>query len=434
MMIETAIVLLSILVVSLIIQERIKIPMPITTITIVAGMAINGYHPIDINDHSFDDILTMILPLLILADVVHLKPKLVRKHWKSIFATAGVAVVLSIIAGVLLREYILPEYHIAIPVMIMLMTTVIATDPVTTGAIFGNYDLPEDLKFLVESESLFNDATSVIAFTLALWAYQHPDVTSMALVQMGADKVIFSVVVGMVIGLLCVVALELVVETMAEAAILILSAMLSFFVAEHVFHASGIFAVVVGALTVTSAIYLKCKHSEEALHNFENDEMGHKLTRSLLSKLENLAITANNKESIFGYISFLALFANTVLFVSMASLINFELIFFYWKEVLSVFIASFMIRGGVMWAFMKFSNIIPNMRSISFDWWLVMTGAGIKGGISILLLHLMGDVPNKELFEAIVVGNIILSTFVFSVVLTLIIKFRGKQINECSYK
>lgn len=422
-MLETAIILLGILAVSLIAQERIKVPLPITTITLVVGLSLFGIHPIDINDHSFDEILMMLLPLLILADVVHLKPNLVKKHWKSIFFTAGIAVTLSVIAGVLLRQYILPEYQIAIPLMIMLMTVVIATDPVTTGAIFSNYDLPEDLKFLAESESLFNDATAVIIFSLALFSFQNPDVSGLMLVETGIEKIALAVGIGLLVGFLSIIVLELVTEVMAEAAFIILASMLSFFLAEH-FHAAGILAIVITGLAITTSIALKLKSSEIT----DETKIKH-VPYKLLAKLKNLSITVENKKGIMDNIGFLALFANTLLFVSMASLINFELLIHYWKEILSVFIATAIIRGVVMGVFMKASNSTIHLRDISGDWWAILSAAGVKGGLSILLLHLIPDFNNKELFEAIIIGVILLSTFVYSITLTLIIKYRKEQIN-----
>ncbi|MDX1796561.1 MAG: hypothetical protein R3219_07530, partial [Hydrogenovibrio sp.] len=79
------------------------------------------------------------------------------------------------------------------------------------------------------------------------------------------------------------------------------------------------------------------------------------------------------------------------------------------------------------WRFMRTSNRIDWMESVSFDWWVVLTFAGVKGGLSILMVHMLpNDFAYKELFEAIIIGNIILTTFVYSLVLTVYVKVRHR--------
>ena len=51
-----------------------------------------------------------------------------------------------------------------------------------------------------------------------------------------------------------------------------------------------------------------------------------------------------------------------------------------------------------------------------FNWSVVLTFGGIKGALGILMVH---AIPNtfqyKEMFEAVIFGNILLSTYIYIV-------------------
>jgi CPA1 family monovalent cation:H+ antiporter len=58
------------------------------------------------------------------------------------------------------------------------------------------------------------------------------------------------------------------------------------------------------------------------------------------------------------------------------------------------------------------------MVDVNFRWGTVLTFAGIKGGLSIVMLTMIPpSFAHLEMFKAIVIGVILLSTFVYSIVL-----------------
>ena len=106
----------------------------------------------------------------------------------------------------------------------------------------------------------------------------------------------------------------------------------------------------------------------------------------------------------------------------------------YKYEILAVFIASTIIRALMMLKFAVLSNNVSFIQSIQKHWWAVLTFAGSKGALSILMVHL---IPNsfeyKELFENIIVGNIFLSTFIYAFILgSIIMKNKVKFEKECA--
>lgn len=431
MLLGLTFVLVGILVLSLVFQEKLKVPFPITMVGAVMILAAFNIDVIDIESEMFDQLLYMILPTLLMVDILHLKPKLLKENWRSIFATAGFGVAIAIGAGLLFQDWILPGYEIEAAAMIALMTMVTATDPVTVAAVFANYKMPERLKFLVESESLHNDGTAFVIFSIAI-AFLSVPMGAVEVAQKASMVLGGAVAIGFVAGAIGTYLLKLSNEPMTEAFIILSVATGAFWAAEQ-FHFAGIFAVVVAGILMNTLIHLKGEQMETNIKTVESElEEGKSpilgVNRKLKS-LEHLTATYENHKQIVNYIAFVALVANTVLFASMAGLIDINLLKEYWKEIVAVFIATTVIRAGVMGIFAVTSNATKKMQDISVDWWAVMTSAGVKGGLSILMLHMFpSDYVHYDLFEAIVVGNILLSTVVYSIILTLVIMVRKEKL------
>jgi CPA1 family monovalent cation:H+ antiporter len=76
------------------------------------------------------------------------------------------------------------------------------------------------------------------------------------------------------------------------------------------------------------------------------------------------------------------------------------------------------------------------MVNVSFRWWGVLTFAGIKGGLSIVMLTMIpASFEHLEMFKAVVIGIIMLSTFIYSAILLIIIGinrevFRKEKVGE----
>jgi CPA1 family monovalent cation:H+ antiporter len=408
-MLEIGIFVLLVAFVSQLIQEKLKIAASITAITVGLVMNVMGLGGIISGDKMFDQILLLLLPSLLLMDILHLKLKDLKKHALSLFYVAGVSVLLSVGAGVLMNSFIFPDYNISIPAIVMLFCMVSATDPVAVSAVFSNYKIPHDLKVLCEGESLFNDATNLVFFSLGLMfitAAVEPTALEMSF---KAFKIIFlALLIGGVFGALGLWLLSLTTNKNTETAIILFTAFGSFYAAEY-FHYSGIIAVITSVLIANHIITSRIEKYEE------QDEL-----ESNPEEKRRLFVSKSNQESIFSNVQFIAMLGVTVLFLSMGDIVNFSNIIKYWKEVLYVFVASSVIRVVMMMKFSALSNVTHKMQNISFHWYLILVFAGVKGGLSILMLHLMPSTfIHTEMFEAIVIGVILLSTFVYPSMLTL---------------
>jgi len=121
-------------------------------------------------------------------------------------------------------------------------------------------------------------------------------------------------------------------------------------------------------------------------------------------------------------IQLLAIVANTMLFVAMAEIVDMDLLWQYKTEILVMFLATTVIRAAMMAKFAFLTNRTDKMTNVNFRWWGVLTFAGIKGGLSVVMLMMIPETfEHLEMFKAIVVGVIMLSTFIYSFILLAII-------------
>ena len=127
------------------------------------------------------------------------------------------------------------------------------------------------------------------------------------------------------------------------------------------------------------------------------------------------------------------MFVNVFLFVSLGKLMNFQNLLYYWKEILTMFLLTTVIRMLMMG---KMCFVLSVKKGSYFDLggWHILLFSGIKGGLSIVMLHWLNSrVPNFEHFElfvAIVTGVILLSMFVYTIGLMITIKINKKTFEK----
>jgi CPA1 family monovalent cation:H+ antiporter len=426
-MLEISVILLCLLVACTLIEQYLKVPRTVSLLTIALIDNFFGHSILNIQDKDFDSIILLLLPLFITADALMLTLEDLKANALSLLYTALVSIILSIGVGVLLNTVIFPDYNIPTSALVMLFCMVLATDPITVTSVFGNFKLPHKLKIIAEGESLFNDAFALIIFFIALKVYNGAELTTVSLITFSGTIILGSVLIGLICGAISLYLLQMTNDSNAETAILLASAYGSFLLAEH-FHWAGILSIIVSVITAKTVIDKRIKDS--------NNEIIEEESKTVINflKLNSDLVNVENQKMIKKFVNFLASLAGVVLFISMGEVMNIELMFVYWKEILSVFIAITFIRGAMMSKFAWISNKTTKMEDISLHWWKVLTFAGVKGGLSILMVHFLPhDFEFKDLFEAVVFGNIILSTFVYSLNLTIVISMNKKKFEkECA--
>jgi CPA1 family monovalent cation:H+ antiporter len=68
--------------------------------------------------------------------------------------------------------------------------------------------------------------------------------------------------------------------------------------------------------------------------------------------------------------------------------------------------------------FAFFGEKFDSIKPVGKEGWFILTFSGMKGALSIILVHLIPDsYKYKELFESVTIGVVILSIFVYGVTL-----------------
>jgi CPA1 family monovalent cation:H+ antiporter len=427
-MLLTIIELMGVVIFASILQKNYQIPSPVTIMAAVLGcMTLGiGYFSLDITAAQFDVLVLISLPLLITADALKIKWEDLVRHGFSLFWVAVVSVLLSVLVGVFMDRFIFIDYVLPMAAVVMLFCMVSATDLVTVSAIFSNFKLPQKLKLLDEGESLFNYSTALIVFSIALVALQTPEKITVSFIAFKSFSVIFGAVAfGLGFGWIYYFALRLSEDPFVEATIILFFGYVSYIIAEH-FHFSGILAVIVTAVIANKFIQKILLVDEVHIEEANKDKN--------FGLLKYAVTTKDNHCTILKSLDFVGMFVSAILFVSIASVANLEKMMHYKYEILAVFVISTIIRGLMMLKFAVLSNNVNHMHSIQKHWWAVLTFAGSKGALSIVMVHM---IPNtfeyKDMFEQIIIGNIMLSTFIYAFVLAgIIMKNKAKFEAECA--
>jgi CPA1 family monovalent cation:H+ antiporter len=225
-----------------ILARRLRIPY--TVGLVVAGIAAT-FLPIQIEAPLSKDLLfSVLLPPLIFEAALYIRWKDVQRDRVviSVFATGGFLVSAAVAAAFM---------HFGIgwswQAAILFGTLIAATDPVSVIATFRKSKVKGRLAFLVEAESLFNDATAAVAFTVALAFAGGEAPAPGQVIEKFVALVAGGIVIGLIVGAGTLFLAGATSDHLGELALSTIAAFGSFWLAEH-FHFSGILATLAAGL------------------------------------------------------------------------------------------------------------------------------------------------------------------------------------------
>ena len=216
---------------------------------------------------SSSAIMYIFLPVLIFESAMSINVRRLLDEIHGILFLAVIGLIISTVAvGAMLHSI----SGMSLVVCLLLGSIVSATDPVAVVALFKDLGAPARLNILVEGESLFNDATAIVLFTILLAIISGQGEFSFLAASITFLKVFFG---GVIVGLVVAKILGWVIGRCRESKAICVSltvtiAYLSFIIAEHYFHFSGVMAVVTAGLVIGSIEQSKTTPSVHvALHD-----------------------------------------------------------------------------------------------------------------------------------------------------------------------
>jgi len=436
-MILTLLLLLTILFISIEFQKYLKVPSPITLIGLSYGFYYMFPNMILFSEETFAELVLFLIPILIASDALQLKLEDLKKNALSLTYLALISVALSVGIGIFTANTFFAEYNLSTGAIIALFAMVLATDPVSVVSVFSSFKVPHKLAILAEGESLFNDATALIIFMfIAIPMMNGVEIGAVDIAIVSLKVIAISVIIGLIIGYLGVLLMRLTADPMSELVLILLTAYGAFEVAEH-FHMAGLLAVIVAIITLNTITQKSFDAKERQVKKARNIVNRANKSKKVFSsgfmsgitrKLSTDVSSIERHKQNLNYVAVLALLANTFLFMSMASIVHIDALLEYKKEILLMFLITTVIRAFMMGTFGIVSNLTKKMTDIGVRWWSVLLFAGIKGGLSIVMLQMLPKgFEHQEMFNAIVIGVILLSTFVYALVLVGIIMTNKKS-------
>ncbi len=371
-------------VVGLMVQRALRIELTLACLLVgfVAGLGIEftsfdtGIRASNLHDLVF----FVILPVLIFEAAWELKPALLKKWLLPILlmATLGVLTCTFIAAGLI---YAGIGHAEGFPWIAALITGAIlaATDPVAVIAQLRAAKVSADLTTIFEGESLFNDATAVVLFSIVIGlATNSVDAAGDSYFAYFFMVAVGGLVFGTVSGLVVSAVLLLIGSSVASRFILVFSAFASFYVAEHLMHISGILAVMMTAI----------------------------VTRVMLREVQ-----ASVTEGIAGTWEWLGTYFNSVLFAIMGLVVTLAMFRDQWLAMLIAIGAAVVAR--VVGVGVSCLLARPLSEPVSLPWQGLLVWGGLRGAIAIaLVLSLPTSLPYWWTIQSMVFGVVLFSLLV----------------------
>ncbi|MCS6914180.1 MAG: cation:proton antiporter [Myxococcales bacterium] len=356
---------------------------PYTVALVVTGLVLGAAHALEPPNLTKELLYAVFLPGLLFEAAFHLE---FRKFWQNKLAIHSLAVP-GVAAAVALTAVMLTPVANALHFVdgfelrhgLVFAALIAATDPIAVVALFKSLGAPKRLAILMEGESLLNDGTAVVAFTLILGI-----VTGRKLSPVGALMDFIKVVgMGTLIGVTFGFAISKVIQTvddpMIEITLTTIAAYGSFVTAEY-FHYSGVIATVAAGMLC-----------------------GNYGAHTGMSPSTRIAV-----ESFWEYVAFAL---NSMVFLLIGFTVSIEALVASWKPILAAYLAVTLGRAAVIAGVSLLLR--PSREQIPWSWSTVLMWGGLRGGLSmVLVLGLPPHFPHAELLRTMTFGVVIISILV----------------------
>ncbi len=407
------ITILSLVVFSDAVASRLKIPS--VFLLLLGSYIVYTYFkaavPIDMA-HHFDTVILFCIPLIFMGDALHLHFADLKKHGWSIFYLAVVAVALSIAVGASLYHFNIFE-GLSLGAYVSLFAINMATDAVSVQSVLSRFKgIGHDIKVLIEGESLGNDATAVIAFFfIGLPWMLSGDIDAAHAAEEALRVFAVSIGMGLLLGYGFYMLMKLFSDKRGEFFAFIIQAYSAYLLGEEM-HVSGILTLITAIIATKAWIDMDIAEEQETLKS---------KSKRFFRSVRFASIQATTKERLeyiyemakeFGYI------AAVMIFFVLAEMVDFGKLWHYRNEILIMFGVTTLIRALSMAKFAFFGKTLNSLKPVGLEGWFILTFSGMKGALSIILVHMIPDsYEHKEMFEAVTIGVVVLSIFVYGTIL-----------------
>ena len=268
-----------------------------------------------------------------------------------------------------------------------------ATDPVSVLALLKTTKAPERLNILLEGESLFNDATAIVLFSILIAMVLSPGEATSWQGAVGEFLLVCfgGLACGALIGALAYALMAAFRQPVIKGVITVLLVYFAYLIAEVLLQVSGVMAVLAAGLTLGE---MTRRRGESREWRFVEDlwEFAGYIANALIFLLAGVTITV-------------------VMFTS------------HWLAMLIGIVAVLIARVVVIFGLLGPMSRLPGMKAIPLSHQVVLTWGGVRGAVTLALaLSLPLALDPWFTIQSIAYGVVLFTLFVQSTTMRPVIR------------
>jgi CPA1 family monovalent cation:H+ antiporter len=361
------------LIASLVAITARQLRLPYTVGLVLIGLALTFLTATEV-DISPQIILGLLVPPLVFEAAFHIRLEDLRRDFGLILTLAipGVILTTLMVGGVISWGT-----GLALPAALVFGAIISATDPVSVVALFRRLGVPRRMQLLLEGESLFNDGTAIVMFSIMI-----------GIAEAGEFNLAFSirdflmvagggVLMGVSLGSLISQFINRIDDPLVETTLTTVLAFGSYLIAESL-GVSGVLAVVTAGIV--------------------NGNVG------------PTGMSATTRVVVFNFWEYAAFLSNSLIFLLIGLTIDVNMMIENWAAILWAVGAAIFARFVSIYGFSLFN------RDISMKWKHVLFWGGLRGAIALALALSLPETgplaPERAHLQAMAFGLVLFSLLV----------------------
>ncbi|MFH2104466.1 MAG: Na+/H+ antiporter [Chloroflexota bacterium] len=349
-----------------------RLRLPYTVGLVLIGLALTLIRGAEV-DISPNVILALLIPPLVFEVAFHIRFEDLRQDFWLILLLAipGVVITTLMVAGLVSFGT-----ELSFGIAAVFGSLVAATDPVAVVALFRRLGVPKRLQVLLEGESLFNDGTAIVMFSITVAAVSSGEFHLVEGIAEFLKVAGGGVLVGIILGMIISQIIGRIDDPLVETTLTTVLAFGAYLVAElPLFEFSGVLAVVAAGIV--------------------NGNAGPR------------GMSPTTRVVVFNFWEYAAFIANSLIFLLVGLTIDLYILLDNWQAILWAILAVLAARAVSIYGFSMFGRQIPGR------WRHVLYWGGLRGAIALaLVLSLPAGFEGREVLQAMAFGVVLFTLLV----------------------
>jgi CPA1 family monovalent cation:H+ antiporter len=372
-----------------------RLRIPYTVALVLAGLLLGLSHFLEPPHLTKSLLFSVFLPGLLFEAALHMD---FEQFWRNRLTIISLAVP-GVVAAIALTTLILAQAaqwlgtapNFSWEYALVFASLIAATDPIAVVATFKKLGAPKRLSMIMEGESLINDGTGIVFFTLSLSLVTGARVSFAGLAVDFVAIVGVGLLIGAAVGLLVSQVIKRVDDAMIEITLTTLAAYGAFVAAEQ-FHYSGVIAAVTAGLLCGN------------------------YALKIMTPSSRIAV-----ESFWDYVAFAL---NSIVFLLIGFEVHIRDLLSAWPMILVAFLAVTLGRAAVILGASALGRM--TRERIPWSWSLVLTWGGLRGALPmVLVLSLHRGFPHRDLLVTITFGVVLISILLQGLTMPPLLRWLG---------